>query len=144
AEGLPIGLVLVTHSHSDHEPLAARLAERANARVAAHPELGDGDVVQIGKVSLQVLDTPGHAADHVCFVLPGDRAVFTGDLVLGRGSTMVTWPDGDMRAYLESLDRLAALEPRILFPGHWDPVTTEPAARIAEYRQHRLASARQS
>jgi glyoxylase-like metal-dependent hydrolase (beta-lactamase superfamily II) len=137
AGDLPIGLVLVTHSHPDHLPLAARLGAEANARVAAYPELGDGEVVRIGRVSLRALYTPGHAADHLCFALVEDGAVFTGDLVLGQGSTMVTWPDGDMTAYLASLDLLAAVQPRILFPGHWDPIT-DPAARIAEYRAHRL------
>lgn len=135
-EGLPVGAVLLTHSHPDHAPLAPRLG----VRVAAHPELADGDFVRVGKLSLEVVYTPGHAADHLCFVL--DDAVFTGDLVLGEGSTMVTYPDGDMTAYLRSLDRLAALGPRILFPGHWDPVT-DPAAKIAEYRAHRLDRERQ-
>ncbi len=142
AAGLPVGVILVSHSHPDHQPLAPRLAERARSRVAAYPELADGDVVRAGKVSLEVLHTPGHAHDHLCFVLSDDGAVFTGDLVLGQGSTMVTWPDGDMAAYLASLDRLAALAPRILFPGHWDPVT-DPASKIAEYRAHRLDRERQ-
>lgn len=142
AGGLPVGLVLVTHSHLDHLPLAGRLASRTNSRVATHPELADGDVVRIGALALEVLFTPGHAPDHLCFVLAGDRAAFTGDLVLGQGSTMVTWPDGDMTAYLASLDRLAAVQPRMLFPGHWDPVM-EPAAKIAEYRTHRLDRERQ-
>jgi len=140
--GLPVGVVLVTHSHPDHLPLASRLAERTGARVAAHPELADGDIVRAGKLSLEVVHTPGHAHDHLCFALREDGAVFTGDLVLGQGSTMVTYPDGDMAAYLASLDRLAALSPRILFPGHWDPVR-EPAARIAEYKAHRLDRERQ-
>lgn len=139
---LAVGVVLVTHSHPDHLPLAQRLASRLRTRVAAYPELADGDVVRAGKLSLDVVHTPGHAPDHLCFALSPDRAVFTGDLVLGQGSTMITYPDGDMAAYLESLDRLAALEPRILFPGHWDPVT-DPAARIAEYRAHRLERERQ-
>jgi glyoxylase-like metal-dependent hydrolase (beta-lactamase superfamily II) len=139
---LPVGLVLVTHSHPDHQPLAAKLAERTRSRVAAFPELADGDVVRVGKLSVEVVHTPGHAHDHLCFALSADGAVFTGDLVLGQGSTMVTYPDGDMAAYLASLDRLAALRPRILFPGHWDPVL-EPLAKIAEYRAHRLDRERQ-
>jgi glyoxylase-like metal-dependent hydrolase (beta-lactamase superfamily II) len=140
--GLPLGVVLVTHSHPDHQPLARRLAEQAQARVAAFPELADGDVVRVGKLSLDVLYTPGHAPDHLCFLLREDGALFTGDLVLGRGSTMITYPDGDMAAYLSSLDRVAALAPRLLFPGHWDPVP-EPAAKLAEYREHRLDRERQ-
>jgi glyoxylase-like metal-dependent hydrolase (beta-lactamase superfamily II) len=139
---LPVGAVLVTHSHPDHLPLAAALASRTRSRVAAFPELTDGDLVRVGKLTLEAVYTPGHAHDHLCFALRDDGAVFTGDLVLGQGSTMVTYPDGDMSAYLASLDRLAALQPRILFPGHWDPVL-DAAAKIAEYRAHRLDRERQ-
>src|SRR5215831_3826071 len=88
-----------------------------------------------------VLVTHGHA-DHLAFWMPDDRVLFTGDLVLGRGSSMVTYPEGDVAAYLRSLERVAALRPRILFPGHWDPVV-EAEARIADYREHRLARERQ-
>lgn len=133
----PLGLVLVTHSHPDHLPLAGRLADRHGARVARWPELGDGDVVSTGRLRLRVLHTPGHASDHLCFVVEEDRAIFTGDLVLGRGSTMITYPDGDMAAYFASLQKLAALEPRILFPGHWDPIE-DPVAKLEQYRTHRL------
>src|SRR5438270_237223 len=103
--GAAVGVVLVTHSHSDHLPLAATLAERHRARVLRHPDLGDGDHVQAGKVRLTALFTPGHASDHLCFVHEEDGAVFTGDLVLGQGSTMITYPDGDMAASLRPLDR---------------------------------------
>jgi glyoxylase-like metal-dependent hydrolase (beta-lactamase superfamily II) len=137
-----VGVVLVTHSHPDHLPLAARLAERHRARVLRHPELGDGDLVQVGKVRLKALYTPGHASDHLCFLEEEDRAVFTGDVVLGRGSTMVTHPDGDMAAYFRSLERLLELRPAILFPGHWDPVE-DPVAKLEEYRSHRLDRERQ-
>jgi glyoxylase-like metal-dependent hydrolase (beta-lactamase superfamily II) len=162
--GSPVGMILVTHSHSDHLPLAAKLGERHQARVLRHPELADGDLVQVGKVRLMALFTPGHASDHFCFLDIGgrsragfaehdrqggpppsdqaDRAVFTGDLVLGRGSTMITYPDGDMAAYFRSLERLLELRPSILFPGHWDPVE-EPLAKLEEYRSHRLERERQ-
>ena len=135
--GRTVGVVLVTHSHPDHLPLAERLAAPHHASVRRHPELADGDVVRAGNINLTALHTPGHSADHLCFLLAEDGAVFTGDLILGQGSSMVTYPEGDVAAYLRSLDRLAALGPRLLFPGHWDPVT-DAMAKIAEYRTHRL------
>jgi glyoxylase-like metal-dependent hydrolase (beta-lactamase superfamily II) len=140
--GAAVGAVLVTHSHSDHLPFAERLAAAHHAPVLRHPQLADGDLVQVGKVKLKALFTPGHASDHLCFLEEEDRAVFTGDLVLGRGSTMITHPDGDMTAYLDSLQRLIELRPSILFPGHWDPVE-DPMAKLTEYREHRLDRERQ-
>ena len=135
--GTTVGVVLVTHSHPDHLPLAERFARSHHASVRRYPELGDADVVNVGTVNLTALHTPGHSSDHLCFFIPGDGALFTGDLILGRGSSMVTYPEGDVAAYLRSLDRVAALQPSILFPGHWDPVT-EAMDKIAEYRRHRL------
>ncbi|HSS62623.1 MAG TPA: MBL fold metallo-hydrolase [Candidatus Limnocylindrales bacterium] len=135
--GRTVGVVLVTHSHPDHLPLAERLAAPHHASVRRYPELGDDDVVRVGNLNITALHTPGHSADHLAFLLPDDRAVFTGDLILGQGSSMVTYPEGDVAAYLRSLDRLAALEPRILFPGHWDPVS-DAMGKIEEYRRHRL------
>src|SRR5262249_57513420 len=133
---------LVTHSHADHLELAERFASLHNALLARYPELGDGDVVRAGTMNLVALHTPGHAPDHLAFWMAEDRVLFTGDLVLGRGSSMVTYPEGDVAAYLRSLERVAELRPRMLFPGHWDPVT-EAEAKIAEYREHRLARERQ-
>jgi glyoxylase-like metal-dependent hydrolase (beta-lactamase superfamily II) len=132
-----VGVVLVTHSHPDHLPLAERLATRHRATVRRYPDLGDADVVRVGNLNVTSLHTPGHSEDHLSFWLADDRAMFTGDLVLGRGSSMVTYPEGDVAAYLRSLERLAALKPRILFPGHWDPVT-DAMAKLEEYRTHRL------
>jgi len=132
-----VGVVLVTHSHPDHLPLAERLAAPHSASVRRYPELHDGDVVRVGNLNITTLHTPGHSADHLAFLLAEDGAIFTGDLILGRGSSMVTYPEGDVAAYLRSLDRLAALQPRILFPGHWDPVPGA-MAKIEEYREHRL------
>jgi glyoxylase-like metal-dependent hydrolase (beta-lactamase superfamily II) len=135
--GATVGVVLVTHSHPDHLPLAERLAAAHRATIRRYPELGDGDVVRAGTLNLTALHTPGHSADHLCFWMAEDRAAFTGDLVLGKGSSMVTYPEGNVAAYLRSLERLAALKPRILFPGHWDPVV-EALQKIDEYRTHRL------
>ncbi|MFI5283986.1 MAG: MBL fold metallo-hydrolase [Candidatus Dormibacterales bacterium] len=135
--GATIGVVLVTHAHPDHLPLAERCARPHHAAIRRYPELGDGDQVMVGNLKITALHTPGHSADHLCFLLPGDGAVFTGDLILGRGSSMVTYPEGDVAAYLRSLDRLADLKPRLLFPGHWDPIS-DAMAKIEEYRCHRL------
>ncbi len=135
--GATVGVVLVTHSHPDHLPLAERVAARHHAPILRHPELSDGEIVRVGTLNITALYTPGHSADHLCFWLQQDRAVFTGDLILGRGSSMVTYPEGDVAAYLRSLDRLAELQPRMLFPGHWDPID-DAMGKIAEYRAHRL------
>lgn len=136
-KGSTVGVILVTHSHPDHLPLAERLAALHKASVRRFPELADGDVVRAGNLSLTALYTPGHSNDHLAFWMPSDRALFTGDLVLGRGSSMVTYPEGDVAAYLSSLTRLIALQPAILFPGHWDPVT-DAVPKLEEYRAHRL------
>lgn len=133
-----VGAVLVTHSHPDHLPLAERFAAPHHAAILRYPELKDREIVRIGNLNVTALHTPGHSGDHLSFWLADDRALFTGDLVLGRGSSMVTYPEGDVAAYLSSLERMAALEPRMLFPGHWDPVT-DAMGKLEEYRTHRLA-----
>jgi glyoxylase-like metal-dependent hydrolase (beta-lactamase superfamily II) len=135
--GATVGVVLVTHAHPDHLPLADRLARAHHASVKRYPELGDREVVRVGTLNVTALFTPGHSADHLCFWLADDHALFTGDLILGRGSSMVTYPEGDVAAYLQSLDKVAALKPRMLFPGHWDPVENA-MQKIEEYRAHRL------
>ncbi len=132
-----VGVVLVTHSHPDHLPLADRFATTHRATVRRFPDIQDGDIVRVGNLNITALHTPGHSADHLAFWLAQDGAAFTGDLILGQGSSMVTYPEGDVAAYLRSLERLAALQPRILFPGHWDPVP-DAMAKIEEYRRHRL------
>ena len=86
---------------------------------------------------LRAVPTPGHSADHLCYLLEPSRALFTGDLVLGEGSTMIGHPDGSVGAYLASLASLAALRPGCLFPGHGPPVG-DALARLEECRAHRL------
>ncbi|MGH7922250.1 MAG: MBL fold metallo-hydrolase [Candidatus Dormibacteraceae bacterium] len=135
--GAAVGVVLLTHGHADHSEGAERFAAEQGARLLRHPELADGDLIHAADITLQAIFTPGHAPDHLAYWLPEDRVLFTGDLILGQGSSMVTYPDGDVAAYLRSLDRVAALEPRLLFPGHWDPVE-DAAAKIAGYKAHRL------
>lgn len=118
-----IGLVLLTHSHGDH----AAGAERFD-----HVVLPAGGEEHGG---LRVLATPGHAADHVCF-LTEDGVCFSGDLVLGEGSTFVPPDGGSLAAYMESLRLVRAEAPTLICPGH-GPWVTDPAAKLAEYIEHR-------
>lgn len=131
------GAVLLTHGHADHEAGAERFAARHSAQVLRYPGLGDGDVVHSGTLSVTALHTPGHAPDHLSFWMPEAGVLFCGDLILGRGSSMVSYPDGDVADLLHSLERVAELRPRMLFPGHWDPVD-DAMGKIEEYRRHRL------
>jgi glyoxylase-like metal-dependent hydrolase (beta-lactamase superfamily II) len=118
-----IGVVLLTHSHGDH----AAGAERFDDVVlpAGGEEYG----------GLRTLATPGHAADHVCF-LTADGVCFSGDLVLGEGSTFVPPDGGSLAAYMESLRLVQAEAPALICPGH-GPWVTDPAAKLAEYIEHR-------
>ncbi|MEU4052829.1 MBL fold metallo-hydrolase [Streptomyces olivaceus] len=151
--GKRVALTLLTHGHPDHAEGAARFAEltRTNVR-ALDPalRLGDeglaaGDVIGVGGLELRVVPTPGHTADSLSFHLLADRAVLTGDTVLGRGTTVVAHPDGRLGDYLDSLRRLRSLTAddgvHTVLPGH-GPVL-EDAQGVVEYylahRAHRLA-----
>ena len=124
AERGGIGMVLLTHSHGDH----AAGADRLGAEVV---QPGGGET----HAGLRVLATPGHAADHVCF-LSEDGVCFSGDLVLGLGSTIVPPGDGALAAYMNSLALLQAEEIELMAPGH-GPWIEDPAAKLAEYVEHR-------
>ena len=139
-----VELILLTHAHDDHSGGAARLQAKTGAPVrAADPGycLGGGKPLEPGErivaagTSLEVLSTPGHTADSVCFRL-ADGSVLTGDTVLGRGSTVIAAPDGSLRDYLESLARLADCGPVTMLPGH-GPVRSDLAEAVAGYRGHR-------
>ncbi|WP_443611877.1 MBL fold metallo-hydrolase [Actinomadura parmotrematis] len=142
-----VGVVLLTHRHPDHSEGAAKFARMAGDHVKvraldpAH-RLGDeglaeGDVVTTGGLELRVLEIPGHTDDSVAFWLPADRAVFTGDTVLGYGTTVL---DGRLGDYLTTLDRLRALageeDVATLLPGH-GPKIDDPAGVLDTYIAHR-------
>ncbi|MBF4163221.1 MBL fold metallo-hydrolase [Nocardioides sp. CBS4Y-1] len=143
-----VGAVLLTHHHHDHSEAAKEFAQRMGCGVRAlDPEyrlgsegLGDGDVVEVDGLEVHVVGTPGHTADSLSFLLPAERAVLTGDTVLGRGTTVVAHPDGELGAYLGSLDRLHALaeaqEATVVWPGH-GPVIDDALGAIDFYISHR-------
>ncbi|MGI3781858.1 MAG: MBL fold metallo-hydrolase [Janthinobacterium lividum] len=150
-----VATVLLTHRHLDHTAGAARFVQRAGCGVRSvdptwrvgEDGLDDGTVLEVAGVRLEVVATPGHTSDSVSLLMthfddpsPGAE-LLTGDTVLGFGSTVITHPDGDLGAYLASLDRLVDVVAeravaRIL-PGH-GPVVGDPAGVLAGYRRHRL------
>ncbi len=143
----PISRILCTHTHRDHSPGAAGLAERTGAEVSAFGSrdglivdraLGDGDVVAGPDVTLRVLHTPGHASNHLCFLLEEEGLLFSGDHVMGGSTVVISPPDGDMAAYLTQLERLGTLALRAIAPGHGD-LMTDPGPVVARYLAHRRA-----
>jgi glyoxylase-like metal-dependent hydrolase (beta-lactamase superfamily II) len=119
-----LGTVLLTHGHGDHADGAERLG--AEVVLPADGEEHGG---------LRAIATPGHAPDHVCLITD-DRVCFSGDLVLGAGSTFVPPDGGSLTAYMNSLRRMQEEPIELICPGH-GPWITEPAAKLAEYVEHR-------
>ncbi|MGK5631145.1 MBL fold metallo-hydrolase [Streptomyces sp. URMC 123] len=146
--GKRVALTLLTHGHPDHSGGAARFAELTGTAVRAldpalrlgDEGLGAGDVITTGGLELRVVPTPGHTADSLCFHLPADAAVLTGDTVLGRGTTVVAHPDGRLGDYLDSLRRLRSLAVdegvTTVLPGH-GPVLTDARGVVEYYLAHR-------
>lgn len=142
-----VGAVLVTHDHPDHAPGAAPFAERVGAplyafRLQGAEHLRDGQRIRGGTtgdgaaLDLVALHTPGHTSDHVAFHVASSAALFTGDAVLGRGTSFIDPPDGDLRQYLRSLDRMLDLAPATIYPGH-GPVVVRAQTKLREYLEHR-------
>jgi glyoxylase-like metal-dependent hydrolase (beta-lactamase superfamily II) len=130
----PVGVILTTHGHPDHVEGLARLQELTGAPVGRSPEL------LVGGVHMRTIATPGHTADSVCFLAEydGERVVLTGDTILGRGTTVVAYPDGALGDYLDSLRRLALLGPVPVLPGH-GPALDSCATAAGFYLEHRVA-----
>lgn len=128
-----IGVVLLTHGHGDHSEGAERLVAGAASGGNAPPVVLPGDGEE--HAGLRAIATPGHAPDHVC-LMTGDGVCFSGDLVLGTGSTFVPPDGGSLAAYMDSLRRMQAEPIGLIAPGH-GPWITDPAAKLAEYVEHR-------
>jgi len=140
--------IILTHHHPDHAPGADALARSTGARILAFDPspgehtLPDGTVVDAGGFRLRVMHAPGHTPDHVVLHDLQSDALFTGDAVLGQGTSVVDPPEGDLAAYLRSLRAMLAVAPPILYPGH-GPVVWDGRARLREYLRHREARERQ-
>jgi glyoxylase-like metal-dependent hydrolase (beta-lactamase superfamily II) len=133
AAAAPIRWILTTHTHRDHSPLASRLAARTGARVIGMPPPADGrqdetfqpqqvprdgERLSLGDSELTAIHTPGHASNCVCYLMAKERLLFTGDHVLEGVSPVILPPDGDMTAYLHSLEKLLAADFEYIAPGH--------------------------
>lgn len=153
AAGPGIRSVIVTHTHPDHSPLARRLAEITGARLIGLPPPGDGrqdetfaphhlpldgERLPAGDCQLVAVHTPGHASNCVCYLLERERLLFTGDHVLEGVSPVILPPDGDMSAYLHSLDKLQSQDFERIAPGHGG-VMARGKETLAALRAHRLA-----
>ncbi|HTU69439.1 MAG TPA: MBL fold metallo-hydrolase [Candidatus Baltobacteraceae bacterium] len=144
--GLRITTIAVTHGHPDHAPAAAPLAARTGATVWAHPNSDtphdrafdlDGEL-RAGRSALRVVDAPGHTFEHVVLYDPLERALFTGDVILGEGPVVIAPPGGAMRPYQRTLQRLRDdfQQAQRIYGGH-GPIVEDARAKIDEYIEHR-------
>ena len=150
--GAPIRWILATHTHPDHSPGVCLLAEKTGAEIlgmravagkhqdssfAPSRVLADGDGLATAEFTLEAVHTPGHASNHLCYRHAGLNWVFTGDHVIDGSTVVIDPPDGNMKDYLRSLDRVKALRPDALLPGHGDKID-DPDRVIDWIVEHRL------
>jgi len=138
--------ILITHRHGDHAPAAVPLKKATGAEILAPRNVLDdsvvdrrlegGEALTLEETRIDVIATPGHTNEHVCFLTEGGD-LFTGDTILGFGTTAIFPPDGNMGDYLRSLHTLRARQPRRIYPAH-GPVRDDAIALIDEYIAHRL------
>ena len=161
--GRPVVAMMCTHTHRDHSPAAGPLAQRVNAPIIGCAPLAletvgpradasfDGDYgpdrvlsdresIEIDGESITAVTTPGHTSNHLCFAFRG--ALFSGDHVMGWSTTVVVPPDGDMAAYMQSLDKLRQREDRAYYPAHGPPVTN-PQQYVRHLLGHRMQREKQ-
>ncbi|MEJ0028135.1 MAG: MBL fold metallo-hydrolase [Rhizomicrobium sp.] len=165
-DGRRVTHILLTHAHSDHSPAARPLKEWSGAPTYAFGPHGsgrddgpkveaggdmdftpdirveDGEILRGDGFALECVYTPGHTSNHMCYALQEEKALFTGDHIMGWSTTVVTPPDGDMAQYIASVEKLQGRDDAILYPTHGAPVT-DPGPFLAAYREHRLDRERQ-
>lgn len=160
--GRPVKAILCTHTHRDHSPAAAPLAERAGAPVigcapltldddgprsdaafdaAYRPDevMGDGTALSGGGWTIEAIATPGHTSNHLCFALREEAALFTGDHVMGWSTSVVSPPDGDMADYMRSMQKLLDRDDKVYYPAHGEAVETPQrlVRGMMGHRKHR-------
>jgi glyoxylase-like metal-dependent hydrolase (beta-lactamase superfamily II) len=137
--------IVCTHTHPDHWPAAAKLAERSGAQVLAFDardglevdaRLADGDQVEGTEFRLTAVHTPGHASNHLCYLLEEERLLFSGDHVMNGSTVVIKPPDGDMATYLVQLERLKHLRLKAIAPGHGDLIP-DVDGKVDELLAHR-------
>lgn len=161
--GRRVAAIMCTHTHRDHSPASRPLAERTSARIvgcaplclgtvgpradasfdgdyAPDSVLEDGEAIEVDGVAITAVATPGHTSNHLCFSYRG--ALFSGDHVMGWSTTVVFPPDGDMAAYMTSLDKLRHRDEAIYYPAHGPPVTN-PQQYLRHLAGHRLQREKQ-
>jgi glyoxylase-like metal-dependent hydrolase (beta-lactamase superfamily II) len=138
--------IVCTHTHPDHSPGTAALKDRTGAEVLAFRsdetvtvdrEIGDGFQLEGTEFRLTALHTPGHASNHLCFLLEGEQLLFSGDHIMNGSTVVIRPPDGDMAVYLQQLERLKTMRIRAIAPGHGELID-DPVAKVDEYVAHRL------
>ena len=150
-----IQAAVVTHAHQDHYKGLEAFLDRFGGKIVCHlrarqrlekafkPEaFGDqlkhGELLKIGQFKIRVLNTPGHSPDHICLFLEEAKALFTGDTILGWGTSIISPPEGDMVAYMKTLEDLMKLDINMIFPGHGPLIQEKAKERIKWYHAHRL------
>jgi glyoxylase-like metal-dependent hydrolase (beta-lactamase superfamily II) len=159
--------ILITHTHNDHSPAAAPLKAATGANtygygphgagkreegvaveeggdMAFHPDVAvrDGDVIKGEGWTFDCVYTPGHTSNHMCFALREEKALFSGDHVMGWSTTVIAPPDGDMAQYLASLEKLTRRDDRIYYPTHGNPIRN-PQVFVSKLIEHRQSRERQ-
>jgi len=155
--GETITHILITHTHSDHSPATRRIKAEVDVpaygygphgqygpKVEEGPDyeftpdifLKDGDVVKGDSWTVEAVHTPGHTSNHLCFALKEEKALLSGDHIMGWSTTVVSPPDGDMHAYVDSLRKIHGRDEDIIWPTHGPPIT-DPKSYVSQLIEHR-------